>query len=207
VGAPRLAEAVARAEDGRITQFLAGGPALRERYRNAPAAAKALLEAAMDARRLGHSLYLPHALLEAVASGYLTDQQWDGLTEDWLEQALAYCAAPCRGAGGPLTRVRPRPGQPVPAQPHYRLADYLEQTGRAMRQTVLAPPALWDAFVEHADQRNLLRIAEEAKRRSLYRHAFRLYQRAADAGDRNALGQAARLLERAGRRDEAIGLY
>jgi hypothetical protein len=111
----RLAEAVARAEHGHITQFLAGGPALLERYRNAPTAAKALIEAAMDARRPGHGLYLPHSLLEAAASGYLTDEQWDGLGEDWLEQALAYCAQPCRGARGPLTRVRPRPGQTPPA--------------------------------------------------------------------------------------------
>ena len=37
--------------------------------------------------------------------------------EDWLEQALAYTAAPCRGARGPLTRIRPRPGQPAPASP------------------------------------------------------------------------------------------
>jgi hypothetical protein len=91
-----------------------------ERYRNAPTAAKALIEVAMDARRLGHGLYLPHSLVEAAASGYLTDEQWDGLGEDWLEQALAYCAAPCRGARGPLTRVRPRPGQLLLAQPHYR---------------------------------------------------------------------------------------
>jgi len=66
---PRLAEATAHAEDGRITQFLAGGPALLERYRNAPAAARALIEAAMDARRLGHNLYLPHALLQTAAAG------------------------------------------------------------------------------------------------------------------------------------------
>jgi tetratricopeptide (TPR) repeat protein len=198
---PRLAEAASRAEDGRITQFLAGGPALLERYRNAPAPAKSLIEAAMDARRLGHSLFLPHSLLEAAASGYLTDQEGDGFGEDWLEQALAYCAAPCRGARGPLSRVRARP---VPAQPHYRLADYLEQAGRARRQTVLAPAALWDALVVYADRRDLVRIAKGAERRSLYHHALQLYQRAADDGDRDALRQATELLERAGRTDEAV---
>jgi tetratricopeptide (TPR) repeat protein len=198
---PRLAEAASRAEDGRITQFLAGGPALLERYRNAPAPAKSLIEAAMDARRLGHSLFLPHSLLEEAASGYLTDQERDKFGEDWLEQALAYCAAPCRGARGPLSRVRARP---VPAHPHYRLADYLEQAGRARRQTVLAPAALWDALVVHGDRRDLVRIAKGAERRSLYRHALQLYQRAADDGDRDALRQATELLERAGRTDEAV---
>jgi TPR repeat protein len=202
---PRLAEAAVAAEAGRITQYLAGGPALLERYRNAPPAAKALIEAAMDARHLGHSSPLPQPLLEAAAPGYLTDQQWDELREDWLEQTLAYCAAPSRGARGPLTRVRHRRGQPTQAQPHYHLAGYLEQIGRIMRRTVLAPPTLWDAFVTYADERDLLRIAEEAERRSLYRHAVRLYQRAAEAGNADALWPAARLLERAGRLDEAIG--
>jgi tetratricopeptide (TPR) repeat protein len=204
---PRLAEAAVHAEDGRITQFLAGAPALLERYRNAPAAAKALLEASMDVRRLGHGLYLPHALLAAAAPGYLTDQQWDALGDDWLGQALAYCAKPSRGARGPLTRVRPRPGQPATAQPRYRLADYLEQTGRTLRRTSLGPAALWDALVEHADEQDLVQIAHEAERRSLYRHAFQLYQRAAEAGDSHAMWEAATLLERAGRIEEAIGLY
>jgi hypothetical protein len=105
---PRLDEAATHAEDGRITQFLAGGPALLERYRTAPSAARALIEAAMDARRLGHGLHLPYSLLEAAAPIYLTDQQWDELEEDWLEESLAYCAVPARGARGPLTLIRPR---------------------------------------------------------------------------------------------------
>ena len=40
-------------------------------------------------------------------------RQWDGLGEDWLEQALAYAAVPCKGARGPLTRLRPRPARPA----------------------------------------------------------------------------------------------
>ena len=74
-----------------------------------------------------------------------------------------------------------------------------------MRRTVLAPAGLWDAFLEHADHRDLQRIAEEAHRRSLYWHAFRLYRRAAEVGDPFALGQAVQLLQEAGRVDEAIG--
>jgi len=198
---PRLAEAARRAEDGRVAQFLAGGPALLERYRNAPAPAKALIEAAMDARRLGHSLFLPDGLLEAAVPGYLTDQVGDELGEDWLEQALAYCAAPCQGARGPLSRVRPRP---APGQRYYRLADYLEQAGSGRRQAVLPPAALWDALVVHAGEGDLVRIAKGAERRSLYRHALQLYQRAAEAGERDALRQATELLQRVGRTDEAV---
>jgi hypothetical protein len=53
---------------------------------------------------------------------------------------------------------------------------------------------------------DLLRIAEEAEGRSLYRHAVRLYQRAAEAGNPLALLQTAWLLEDAGRLDEAARL-
>jgi len=45
---PRLAQAQTHAQDGQITQFLAGVPALLERYRNAPPAAKALIEAGLN---------------------------------------------------------------------------------------------------------------------------------------------------------------
>ena len=105
---PRLARAAAAAEDGQVIQFLAGAPELMARYRNAPPAAAALINAAMDARRLGMGVALPLAFLEAAAPGYLTDTDWDGLGEDWLEQALAYTAAPCKGIRGPLARIRPR---------------------------------------------------------------------------------------------------
>jgi hypothetical protein len=65
----------------------------------------------MDARRLGMGVGLPQAFLEAAAPGYLTGTEWDALDEDWLEQALADTAQPCKGVSGPLTRIRPRPGQ------------------------------------------------------------------------------------------------
>jgi len=49
----RLVLAARSAPDGEVIQFLAGAPELLARYRNAPPAARALISAAMDARRLG----------------------------------------------------------------------------------------------------------------------------------------------------------
>ena len=121
-GDVRLVLAAQSAADGQVVQFLAGAPELLARYRNAPPAARAVIEAAMDARRLGMGAALPHGFLEAAAPGYLTDGEWDGLGEDWLEQALAYAAVPCKGARGPLTRIRPRPGPPRPTRPTRDLA-------------------------------------------------------------------------------------
>ena len=48
-----------RQPDGQVIQYLAGAPELLARYRNAPPAARALIDAAMDARRLGMGLALP----------------------------------------------------------------------------------------------------------------------------------------------------
>ncbi|MFD5857501.1 hypothetical protein, partial [Streptomyces chartreusis] len=206
-GDPRLARAVAEAEQGQITQYLAGAPSLLDRYRAAPTASRALIETAMDARRLGHGRALPLALLETAAPGYLTDGQWDTLGEDWLEQALAYTAAPCHGARGPLTRIRPRPGDPYPAQPHYVLADYLEQEGRTNRRTVGVPPQLWHALVEHAAVGSHVDIARAAHLRGFKRLAVHAYARAAAHGDTFALLQAAKVLRESGRTAEAIDWY
>ena len=52
-GDPRLAQAAAGSRDGQVIQYLAGAPELLHRYDNAPPAAGALIDAAMDARRLG----------------------------------------------------------------------------------------------------------------------------------------------------------
>ena len=128
-GDPRLARAAESAEDGQVIQFLAGAPELLARYRNAPPAAGTLIRAAMDARRLGMGIALSLAFLQAAVPGYLTDTDWDGLGNDWLEQALAWTAAPAKGIHGPLTRIRPRhaaDGGGTASGPAYRLADYLE---------------------------------------------------------------------------------
>jgi len=186
-GDPRLALA-AKAGDGQVTQFLAGVPELMARYRNAPPAAAALITAAIDARRLGMGVAVPLAFLEAAAPGYLTDTDWDGLGEDWLERALAYTAAPARGIGGPLARIRPRAaGGVTPAPgPTYRLADYLEQHGRRARRSHFPPAGFWRAAARFAAPGDLPALATAAEDRGLYRDAARLRKHAAAHGDTSA---------------------
>ena len=174
-----------------MIQFLAGAPELLARYRNAPPAAAALIQAAMDARRLGVGAGLPQAFLEAAAPGYLTDDQWDQLGEDWLGQALAYAAVPCNGARGPLTRIRPRPAQHAvrhrgdqPASLSgaegqlYRLADYLDQHGRAHRANQIPPAEFWSAAAAHTAPGDQAALGAAAHARGLYQTAAQLHKNA-----------------------------
>ncbi|MFD1938721.1 hypothetical protein ACFSKW_45395 [Nonomuraea mangrovi] len=146
----------------------------------------------MDARRLGHRNALPLALLEAAAPAYLTDAQWDQLGEDWLEQALAYTARPCKGARGPVTRIRPgrfrhRTARPPAAVegaegPVYRLADYLEQHGRRHRAGQIPPPGFWTAAAARAHPADLYVLGDAAWDRGLYRDATQLLKTCESAG-------------------------
>ncbi|MFC4062903.1 hypothetical protein ACFOWE_31830 [Planomonospora corallina] len=205
-GDPRLTEALRQASSGHLTQYLAGGPALIARYDNAEPAARAVLDAAIDARRLGHGPALTRLFLEEAAAGYLTDEQWDLLSDDWLERAFAYLAdpRPCRGARPPLTRIRPRPGSPsvsagTGGEPCYRLADYLEQYGARQRRLLFPPAAFWNAAVRHAATlSDHVALAKAAQERGRHRHAFALWQHAADVGDASALYNLTVLRERTG---------
>jgi len=206
-GDVRLARAAVVAQDGQVTQFLAGVPELIARYRNAPPAAKALIHAAMDARRLGMRPGLPQAFLNAAAPGYLTGAEWDALGGDWLEQALAYMAVPSKGVRGPLTPVRPRParsrtigpgsedgdeqlaGGPigVSAGPLYRLADYLDQHGRRHREGLFPPAGFWAAAADHVSPSDQAVLGDAADARGLYRDAAQLHKNAAARGNLRAV--------------------
>jgi uncharacterized protein YidB (DUF937 family) len=190
---PRLAQAAAEASDGQITQYLAGVPVLLDRYQQSPPGAKALVHAAMDARRLGCSVHLPLDLLAAAASGYLTGQEWDQLDDTWLEQALAYASRLCNGIRGPLTRVRIRDtsienddadsGAGPDDSPSYRLADYLDQYGRRNRRGLIPPSSFW-AAAPKARLADLATLGVAAHNRGLLRVSAQLNKQAAhrDAG-------------------------
>ncbi|MGI5214877.1 tetratricopeptide repeat protein [Plantactinospora sp. CA-290183] len=207
---PRLRHAAEHADAGRITQHLAGAPELLRRYRNAPPAARAVIDVAIDARRLGHPLAIPHTLLEQAAPGYLNDHDWERAGDEWFTQALAYTAKPSKGVPGPVTRIRPRPGDPpsLDAQPTYRLADYLEQTGRTERAGVFPPAAFWNAAASTIADPDLLQtLGHEATRRGRYRRAVQMHRQAAGHGNTDALRYLARLRKQAGDQARAEALY
>ncbi|HEY1619821.1 MAG TPA: hypothetical protein VGG25_19520 [Streptosporangiaceae bacterium] len=182
-GDPRLALAAGQALDGEVIQFLAGAPELISRYESAPPAARALLDAAVDARRMGLGPVLSREFLEDAAPGYLTDVQWQALPEDWPGPALAYTAAPCNGVAGPLAPARPRRPAAAPGPAAWRMADYLEQHGRRASRARIPPDGFWRAAARHADPASLPDLAHAAEGRGLLRDAARLRKKAAWHGD------------------------
>ncbi|MEU5980107.1 ATP-binding protein [Streptomyces sp. NPDC047315] len=200
---PRLAEAMERAADGQITQYLAGAPALTDRYHTAPPGAAALVRAAMDLSRLGGVSRIPPGFLEAAADGYLSDSEYDALGEDWFEQALTYATTPFRGVRGMLSPVRTRPGV-SDSTPRFLLADYLDQTGRKERRYAAPPASFWQAARRHLDEPQVLTsLARAAQARWRDQEATLLYQQVLDSGDTRSALSLAWLWQQRDRPEEA----
>ncbi|MFD9522508.1 hypothetical protein [Streptomyces sp. NPDC059979] len=197
-----LADAIGRAGiHGRLAQDLAGAPELLRRYESGTPAVRALLEAAMDARRLGVGLHLPQLFLTEAAADYLSDHDHDQLTEDWAEAAYADLARHVHGKQAPLSRTGPRPerrapGQPAPtpapAGPMFRLADYLEQHGRFNRRLLCPPASFWQAAYDHfSNMEDMFRLGLAARRRHRLQWAWALLEK---AGTPDALANAADIM-------------
>jgi hypothetical protein len=190
-GDEQLAASLQRAEEGRVAQDLAGGLELLHRYHVAQPASRAILQAAMDARRLGIGLRLPRDFLQQAAEGYLKNSEFDAQSEDWFEQGLADLARPVHGDLAPLRRIRPRRSTSLPdgvqlmsasshdrPGPIYRLADYLEEFGFHERGSTCPPSSFWKAAHDHVvDPEKLAELAMEALRRYRLSWAFYLQQR------------------------------
>ncbi|MFJ3311058.1 hypothetical protein ACIPSA_50685 [Streptomyces sp. NPDC086549] len=229
-----LADTLTRARaDGRVTQDLAGAPELLRRYEQAAPASRAVLEVAMDARRLGVNLHLPGSFLTNAATGYLSDHDYDRLPDDWPNAAFDDLARPVHGKQEPLRRAHVRPDHHPPgllaepvapissAEPVFRLADYLEQHGRATRTGVRPPDSFWHAahtcLTRPDDLHELAKAAGSVGQRQW---SYHLFSRAAEAGDANAwyvlglrahmagdVGQAETLYQRALDAGVALALY
>jgi tetratricopeptide (TPR) repeat protein len=198
---PRLAIALATQRNRGVIQVLAGGPDLIDRWASAPTAyGKAIITAAIDARRLGHLGSLPAALLKAAATAYLDGPQLASASAAWFDDALSYATEPVKGAIAPLTATARAAGQ----IDGYLLADYLDQHGRRSRHKDPVPDLLWEALAAHAQQPgDLNRLGSAASDRGRYRHACRLWAAACRRGDTSMAMTLRHHLARVGHRAQA----
>ncbi|MFJ6452572.1 AAA family ATPase [Streptomyces hydrogenans] len=213
-----LADALTRAGvDGRVAQDLAGAPVLLDRLRYASAPARALLEAAMDARRLGVGLHLPQMFLTDAAVDYLTDLEHDQLPDHWAPLAYDELAVTVHGKQALLRRTHPRHPRRPPtlmtganseasksAGPLFLLADYLEQHGRSTRRRLCPPASFWHAAYTHlTDPSDLNSLTEAANDRHRLQWAAHLRNRAVNHNSTTALDRMEELGEKAGDRQPA----
>ncbi|MFB8272999.1 tetratricopeptide repeat protein [Streptomyces sp. NPDC055955] len=190
-----LATAMSTCTSGRIAQTLAAGPQLVDHYHQGTSlnpCGHAVVTAAMDARRLGHTSPLPAAFLTAAAPGYLTEQQRAAADPDtWFAHALNYARERVMGVVAALEPVAGTDG--MGALPGiYRLSDYLDHHARTIRSRAFPPRSFWTAAGDYAaSTADLEALAAAADHRGRYGIAADLYQRAADAGGTDALSELA----------------
>ncbi|MGW2027389.1 hypothetical protein [Streptomyces decoyicus] len=200
---PSLAAATRTSTDGRITQTLAAGPQLVDHYEHPTKPhgpyGQAIVTAAMDARRLGHTSPLPAALLQAAAPAYLTEQQRSAADPDtWFNGALDYAREKVRGVAAALELVA-NPEDMGALSDVYHLSDYLDHHARTARRGVVPPESFWTAVRDHAaNMADLNAVALAARGWKRYRIAASLYWRAVDAGDTEAMRHLVWLRERVG---------
>ncbi|WP_180303585.1 helix-turn-helix domain-containing protein [Streptomyces sp. JV178] len=217
-----LADALSRASShGRLAQDLAGAPELLRRLLQGSAVARALLEAAMDARRLGAGLHLPPTFLTRAALGYLSEHDYEQLDHHWAEAAFKELAQPVHGKQAPLRRVGPRPpshqttltcaGSTDAAASRagavFRLADYLEHHGRTMRSIHFPPAEFWEAAAAHLQADEHARLALSVQQRGRYRLAASLYCVASQAGHAEAVAGLLSMRRYVGEQEGLDDLY
>ncbi|MEV4019917.1 HD-GYP domain-containing protein [Nonomuraea angiospora] len=204
-GDQRIALAL-RSGDYGLTQIIAAAPQLVNRWRSADPFAAAVLNAAIDATRLGAVSPLSPDLLRAASPGYCDVRQRAIAPPDWFETALAYATGMLNGAAAALAPVA---SSTTMGQINgYQVADYLQQHAGQHRHLSEVPSTCWQALVDHlTDPGDQTRVAHAAQHRLLYQHAGALYRHAIRSGSGQATGLLAMLLVGQGRTDDALALW
>jgi len=177
-GDPVLAAAAAAAgQDGQVTQYLAGIPELLRRYADPSGdpRRRAILTAAMDATRLGHTGPLPASLLEQAAAGLMPGTP--GLA-----------AVPAgEGAGYRLAGALDQHGRQVRQDQAASVAlwDALNEHAAEARTGIL----------------DTARLGQAARDRGLFRYAAALWTAAVSRGSADAAARLVSLLYETGHED------
>jgi tetratricopeptide (TPR) repeat protein len=199
-----LDDALKATESGLVCQTLAAGPDLVRQWQDGSnACARALISAAVDARRHRIPPALSVDFLRDAAAGYLTATERAEASTEWFGEAMAFASEKVRGVAAPFSPV-PRAGGLGADAGVVKLADYLEQEGSHVRDSVLPPVSFWDAVLKHVHEpETCSAVGWTAERREYFRIASTLFRRAAEQGDPEAAHRLAARLRQAGHIDEA----
>ena len=145
----RRIQAALRQADSGVIQVLAAGPALVRWWEQAPnPLARAVITAAVDARRLGMHSPVTAGFLSDAAAGYLTSAQRAKAKIGWLEAAIAYATTELHGAASVLVPAAGDMGVTV----GYTVADYVLQHARRLRRED-CPPATASGLLTWCESR------------------------------------------------------
>lgn len=207
-GDPRLRAALDDPDAG-FTQALAGVGDLVRHWRQADRYARAVIDAAIDCRRLGVTGPLDEELLRAGASALLTVTPHTASVPGWFDRAIGYAARELRGRPGVLRLLPPprrrRRGDPPPRR--YRLADPIFEYGQRQRFGEPLPEHFLKTLAARvSDGPDLHRVARSLHVRGLHGLAEQLYRRGGAAGDADCRRGLALLLAEQGEVAEAVAL-
>ncbi|MFE9476409.1 hypothetical protein ACFYOR_36140 [Streptomyces griseofuscus] len=200
--------------DGDLTQTLAGAVDLSRRYDHAdhtgdPAGpfGKALVTAAVDARRLGYRGPLPVSFLQAAVPGYLTSSQRLKATGQWGDDALEWADHKVKNVASALTPVLDLRG--MGAAPGLRnVHDFLEQRLSEGRAGIFPPADFWSALDDDVvPGAELVAMATAAMNCGRFQTAAQLLHRAVARGPATeAFESLCNLYIEIGRLDTRTGL-
>jgi hypothetical protein len=202
---PRIAKAVQHAADGQLIQVLAGGTQLVHRVYPSQQhtvdvfspAARAVILAAADLRRIGYPNLMPRWAIEGAAPGYLEASERRRLNPStWIQNALDEAAQDAtrhhndgldiyqRGVPA-LTRLWVSDAEPTADPEHYELHDYLLQHHLSAHRHTPTAANLWNTVTASDNLSRLtphiaLAIGEDAELRGLYSEALTLFTVPAD---------------------------
>ncbi|MEV4942881.1 hypothetical protein [Streptomyces zaomyceticus] len=197
---PRLAAAVRAAGPGhRVLQHLTGGPELVRHWEMGSgqwftAPEHAVLTAAVEARRLGHTGAVPARLLKEAAEGFMDAMARAAAGKEWFPEAISALTA---ATGGPVPLIAERYARDVGDPDSYRPDDYLEQHVRRVRAHLVPPARFWRAAEYARTADDLYALAGAAEQRRRYVYAAALYEKAVESGHGRARASWAVLLEAA----------
>ncbi|MFF1711528.1 hypothetical protein [Streptomyces sp. NPDC058268] len=186
---PRLAAAVRAAGPGnRVLQHLTGGPELVRCWDMGPdqwftAPEHAVLTAAVEARRLGHTSAVPARLLMEAAAGFMDSTARATAGKEWFPAAISALTTP---AGGPVPLIAERYARDVGDPDSYRPDDYLEQHIRRVRAHRAPPAGFWTGAAHARTADDLYALAGAAELRRRYSCAAELYKHAVEKGHSRA---------------------
>jgi hypothetical protein len=189
--------------DGLVIQHLTGGPELVDRYERGAFSPleRAVITAALDARRLGHARPIPAAMLGEAVGAVLPGRLRVRDSAGGIEAVLAgLCDPERRGVKGALTPLvgdRLSPGFGLPDG--YHPASYLDQHARNSRRFEVPGDWFWLAAGSHAcSSDDVVALADSALRRLRFRIAATLYRIRVEAGDTRAILRLANLYHEIG---------